>query len=103
MVVIVLFDLPVETKDERRKASRFRTNLKKLGFRMLQYSTYVKLCFSYEDTQAEISHIESILEDKGEVGILITTEKQYNSMKYYSNKTINGKKLEIKNEQLRLF
>ena len=103
MVMFVFFDMPVDNKDNRRKASRFRKNLKKIGFRMLQYSVYVKHCFSYEDSQAEIRQVEKILEDTGEVGVLEITDKQYGMMRYYHQKTVEGKKLEIKNEQLRLF
>jgi len=103
MVTFVFFDIPVDNKDNRKKANRFRKNLKKLGFRMLQYSVYIKHCFSYEDSQAEIRNVEKILEDIGEVGILVITEKQFDMMKYYYQKTYEGKKLEVKNEQLRLF
>ncbi|HOV92419.1 MAG TPA: CRISPR-associated endonuclease Cas2 [Candidatus Kapabacteria bacterium] len=103
MVTFVFFDLPVDNKDNRMKANRFRRNLKKLGFRMLQYSVYIKHCFSYEDSQSEVRKVEKIIEDTGEVGILVITEKQFGMMKYYYQKTIEGKKLEVKNEQLRLF
>lgn len=39
---VVMFDLPVGTKDERRRATKFRNNLLDLGFQMAQFSVYVQ-------------------------------------------------------------
>ena len=43
MRVLVLFDLPVLTGDQRREYARFRKFLLKSGFLMLQESVYCKL------------------------------------------------------------
>lgn len=40
MWVFAMFDLPVDSKDARRQYSRFRKELLKQGFMMLQYSGY---------------------------------------------------------------
>ena len=44
MRVAVFFDLPTNTKAERRAATQFRKFLLDDGFDMLQYSVYARLC-----------------------------------------------------------
>ncbi|PTF93852.1 CRISPR-associated endonuclease Cas2, partial [Staphylococcus chromogenes] len=42
MRVLLMFDLPVETKQQRRIYSKFRKRLLENGFLMMQYSIYIK-------------------------------------------------------------
>ena len=44
MRMIVFFDLPVQTKTERRYATTFRNFLLKDGYHMLQFSVYARVC-----------------------------------------------------------
>lgn len=45
MRLMIMFDLPVETSEERKEYRKFRKNLINEGFIMIQYSVYVKsLC-----------------------------------------------------------
>ena len=44
MRMIVFFDLPVKTKNERREATRFRNFLMNDGYHMLQFSVYARVC-----------------------------------------------------------
>ncbi len=46
MWVVVMFDLPVDTKKARREYTRFRKKLLRDGFMMLQYSVYARHCAS---------------------------------------------------------
>ena len=46
MWVLVLFDLPTETKKEKKAYSDFRKNLQRDGFTMFQFSIYVRHCAS---------------------------------------------------------
>ena len=48
MWLFVFFDLPTNTKTERRHAVQFRKALEKDGFTMMQYSVYVRHCASKE-------------------------------------------------------
>ena len=48
MWLYVMFDLPVETKAQRREATRFRKDLLKDGFTMHQFSVYIRHCASNE-------------------------------------------------------
>ena len=43
MWMLVLFDLPVMEKEERKEATEFRNYLLDLGFQMVQFSVYARL------------------------------------------------------------
>ncbi|WP_298741281.1 CRISPR-associated endonuclease Cas2 [uncultured Chitinophaga sp.] len=77
MWLFVFFDLPVETKKERKAATGFRKNLMKDGFNMMQYSVYVRHCASDESAQVHIRRIKTFVPEKGQVSILKVTDKQY--------------------------
>ena len=48
MRLIVMFDLPVMTKAERRAATQFRNFLLNDGYYMMQFSIYIRLCNGIE-------------------------------------------------------
>jgi CRISPR-associated protein Cas2 len=75
--VFVLFDLPTETKKDRKQYAQFRKNLQKDGFSMMQYSIYVRHCNSSENAEVHIKRVKSFLPPKGEVIILTLTDKQF--------------------------
>ena len=78
--MIVFFDLPTTTKEERRIAARFRNDLIKENFYMLQYSVYVKFCHSSDTIEVYKSRIRYFIPPRGNVRILVITEKQYKDM-----------------------
>lgn len=101
MWVLVLFDLPTETKKERKAASDFRKNLQKDGFTMFQFSIYVRHCVSYENVEVHIKRVKSFLPELGSVGILCVTDKQFGNIELFY-----GKKSMVVNtpgQQLELF
>lgn len=61
MKVIVLFDLPVSTKEKRKQYSQFRKNLIKLGFHMLQFSVYARTVRNNDDAKKYSKIIKGIL------------------------------------------
>ena len=77
MWLFVMFDLPTNTKKERRDASGFRKKLLKDGFTMMQYSIYVRHCASKESAEVHIKRVKSNIPEKGQVSILTVTDKQY--------------------------
>ena len=83
MWVMVMFDLPVLTMSERRKASRFRTDLRDLGFQMLQFSIYWKHVSGKDGVKAVCNKIEAVVPGTGSVDILQITDKQYESIVSY--------------------
>mgnify|MGYP001106747188 CR=1 FL=1 len=48
MRMFCMFDLPVETEEQRRNYRIFRKELIQEGFVMIQYSIYVRVCPSRE-------------------------------------------------------
>lgn len=60
MRLIVLFDLPVGTKAERRKAQKFRDLLLKEGFIMMQFSCYSKFCRNDSEVSKYIRRINGL-------------------------------------------
>ena len=51
MWILVFFDLPTDTKRERKAAGDFRKQLLKDGFTMFQFSIYVRHCASMENVE----------------------------------------------------
>ena len=77
MWLFVFFDLPVTLKKERKAAARFRKDLLKDGFSMMQYSVYNRHCASKESAVVHIRRVKRMIPEKGQVSILQVTDKQY--------------------------
>ena len=86
MWVLVLFDLPTETKSERKIASGFRKALIQDGFTMFQYSIYIRHCASSENATVHQKRVKSYLPDYGKVCILSITDKQFGDMEIFYGK-----------------
>ena len=80
MWVMVLFDLPTTTPQERREYSQFKNFLLDMGFEMAQYSVYVKHTNGKDAVQAIIRKVESAVPPEGKVDILQFTDKQYENI-----------------------
>ncbi len=80
MWLFVFFDLPTKTKKERKAYARFRKDLQKDGFGMMQYSVYSRHCASSESADIHEKRIRSIVPPKGQVSILRITDKQYGNI-----------------------
>nr|WP_321522926.1 CRISPR-associated endonuclease Cas2 [uncultured Macellibacteroides sp.] len=101
MWVLVFFDLPTETKKERKIYADFRKKIISDGFTMFQFSIYVRHCASKENADVHIIRVKSILPEKGHIGILCITDKQFASMEiFYGRKE---KKVQAVGQQLELF
>ncbi|WP_370626511.1 CRISPR-associated endonuclease Cas2 [Chitinophaga sp. sic0106] len=84
MWVLVFFDLPMETKKERRNYALFRKNILKDGFSMFQFSIYLRHCTSRESADTHVRRVKLMLPPKGHVGILVVTDKQFGQMEIFS-------------------
>ncbi len=80
MWMMVIFDLPVLTKKERRDATKFRKFLLDQGFDMCQLSVYLRFCAGKEQAEVHTKRVESALPDAGNVQILYFTDKQYENI-----------------------
>ncbi len=77
MRVLVFFDLPVVTGEQRRAYTKFRKYLLKSGFMMLQESVYCKLALNGTVVRGIIDNIHKNRPAEGLVQLLTVTEKQY--------------------------
>jgi CRISPR-associated protein Cas2 len=80
MWMMVLFDLPVLTKKERKAATKFRKFLLDQGFEMSQYSVYMRFCAGKEQAEAYSRKVEKAVPGTGKVHIVYLTDKQYENI-----------------------
>lgn len=100
MWVLVFFDLPTETKKDRKTYAEFRKNLQRDGFTMFQFSIYVRHCASSENAAVHIKRVKSMLPEFGKVGIMCITDKQFSNIElFYGKKNVEvntpGQQLEL--------
>ena len=80
MRVLVFFDLPVLTSENRRAYAKFRRCLLKNGFLMLQESVYCKLALNSSAVNAIVDNVHKNKPEEGLIQLLTVTEKQYAKM-----------------------
>ena len=80
MWLMVMFDLPVKTTEEKREYARFRKYLLREGFLQLQFSVYAKFCASRENAQKYFNHLQAAVPPGGKVRLLMVTDKQFGEM-----------------------
>ena len=101
MWIFVFFDLPTSTKKQRKQSAKFRKDLERDGYRMMQYSVYTRHCASMRIVETHLRRLKSFIPDEGLVSVLKVTEKQYSDINNFY-----GKVLKINNEnpkQLEMF
>ena len=101
MRLILFFDLPVITKEQRKIYAQFRKFLIKNGYIMMQYSVYVRHCASKENMQVHINRVRRSMPPSGYTSILSVTDKQYGDILNFWGK-VERAKPEIP-QQLELF
>lgn len=80
MRVLVFFDLPVVTAEQRRAYTKFHKFLLKSGFMMLQESVYCKLALNGTVVNSIIDNVHKNKPEEGLIQLLTVTEKQYAKM-----------------------
>lgn len=80
MRIFVFFDLPTNTKKERKESSKFRKFLINDGYDMLQYSVYVRICKGIDAVDAHKRRILQKLPTKGNIRFLAITNATYERM-----------------------
>ena len=91
MWVFVFFDLPTETKKDRKNYSLFHKGLGKDGYTMMQYSIYIRHCNSRENADVHIKRVKTILPLRGEVIIFSLTDKQFGMIELFRGKETKNK------------
>lgn len=101
MWIFVMFDLPTETKKDRKIYAKFRKDILTDGFQMFQFSMYIRHCSSRENMDVHIQRVRKMLPPKGHVGILNITDKQFGQMEIFRGKEEMEKPQTV--QQLELF
>lgn len=101
MWLIAMFDLPVETPENRKEYVHFRRTLLKDGFVMLQFSVYARFCSSEDAAKVHRKRLRAVVPQKGQVRILGLTDAQFGKMEVFSGK--KEKKAESAPAQLTFF
>lgn len=101
MWILVFFDLPTETKRDKRHYRQFVNRLEKDGFNRFQWSIFLRHCPSRENMQVHIKRVKSFLPPKGHIAILHITDRQFGLMELF----VSQKKEDIPQmaQQLELF
>lgn len=87
MWMLVTFDLPVESKKQRKAATDFRNFLLDQGFEMSQLSNYLRSCNGKEQYETYVRRIERNLPGRGHVYIFHFTDKQYENIVRFSDQS----------------
>ena len=77
MRLIVFFDLPTLTKDDRHQYAVFRKYLIKQGYNMIQFSIYSKIFSNADAVNNHLKMIAKNVPKDGSVRAMSVTEKQY--------------------------
>ncbi len=82
MRLLVMFDLPTETAEDRKAYRKFRKGIIKNGFFMMQESVYCKLVLNESAKNNTVLALKKIKPAKGLVQVLSVTEKQFQKMEF---------------------
>lgn len=100
MRIIVFFDLPTNTKKERKEAGKFRKFLLDDGYDMLQFSVYVRICKGTDAIDTHKRRILQKLPTRGNVRFLPLTNNTYERMSILLGEQKLSEKIKEKNQLL---
>jgi len=96
MRIIVFFDLPVLTKQQRKQATQFRNFLLKDGYYMMQFSVYSRICNGVDAVQKHTRRLACNNPKEGSVRVLTVTEQQFKNMTVLlGERTYNDQPLQL--------
>ena len=85
MWVLVFYDLPTETRLERKIAAQFRKKIMADGFAMFQFSLYLRHSASMENAQVHVARVKKILPEK--VALLPDAQCRYRHVRHARHRT----------------
>ena len=78
--VLVFFDLPVGSPEERKAANNFRKDLIHDGYFMVQFSVYARPCGTADRVETQVRRLKSKIPERGEVRGLMISDAQWGRM-----------------------
>ncbi|MGX7447012.1 CRISPR-associated endonuclease Cas2 [Dolosigranulum pigrum] len=82
MRILVLFDLPMLTSQDKKEYRQFRKFLLTNGFIMMQQSVYSKIALNGTVARTVVKNVRENKPNGGLVQLLTITEKQFNKMEF---------------------
>ena len=79
MRMVVLFDLPTGTREEKRAYATFRKALIEDGFIMEQFSVYTRCVYTEADFRTHAGRVRAALPPYGVVKLVRVSERQWNN------------------------
>ena len=98
---MVFFDLPTNTKRQRKAATDFRDGLIKDGFTMFQFSIYIRHCASMENAEVHRRRVKTVLPKEGRVSMMCITDRQFGLIDIFEGRSVSSRPVE--GQQLELF
>lgn len=77
--LLVSFDLPVGSREQRKAATDFRKFLKDDGFIMIQWSVYARPCVTFARQETHLDRLKKNLPPEGSVRAWFLTRVQWES------------------------
>lgn len=81
MRILLFFDLPTLTLEDKKNYRHFVKDVIRLGFYRIQESVFVKMCLNQQASESTINSIDLIKPKSGSIMLLTVTEKQFAKMK----------------------
>jgi CRISPR-associated protein Cas2 len=75
--LMVAFDLPVQTPEQRKRATDFRKFLLDDGYQMIQFSVYARACVTFARQETHIERVKKNLPPEGSVRAIFVTRSQW--------------------------
>ncbi|MFU2373906.1 MAG: CRISPR-associated endonuclease Cas2 [Bacteroidales bacterium] len=101
MWILVFFDLPTDSKQDKQAYVLFRKQLQMDGFTMFQYSVYIRHCASMANADVHIKRVKSFMPEHGSVAVMCITDKQFGDIQVFHGSRIE--KARTQPQQLELF
>ena len=99
--LLLMFDIPVKTREQRRLARRYRNMLLDLGFNQVQFSVYAKYLINTTGLRSILPPVRDTVPPQGAVRMLKLTDEQWSTTyRFQGSRQI---KVEGKPTQLGLF
>jgi CRISPR-associated protein Cas2 len=77
MWLVVMFDLPTKTSEDRGEYQHFHDFLLDDGFIRMQFSVYARHCSSEENCKTHMERVHAALPPHGEIRLMTFTDKQF--------------------------
>ncbi len=86
MWLMAMFDLPVTDAAARKAYTKFRKELLKDGFLLLQFSVYGRYCASEDAADVHVQRVRRALPGEGQVRLMKITDHQFGKMLVFEGK-----------------